>query len=65
MNNILTIPKSITHGEELLLISLKDYEALQKHLAEVRHALEKIRQGEKELKKGKTKIIKSLSELRS
>jgi len=64
MGPTLTIPKSITHGEELLVVRRKEYEQLQKHLAEVKDALFKIRQGEKELREGETRVIKSLSELR-
>ena len=40
------------------------YERLRKHLDEVRDALMKIRKGEFELKRGRARIIKSLSELR-
>ena len=65
MGPTLTIPKRMTHGEELLVVRRWEYEQLQKHLAEVRDALAKIRRGEKELKEGKTRVIKSLSELRS
>lgn len=65
MGPTLTIPKRITHGEELLVVRRREYEQLQKHLAEVKDALAKIRQGEKELKEGRTRVIKSLSELRS
>ena len=65
MGSTLTIPKRMTHGEELLVVRRWEYEQLQKHLAEVRDALAKIRRGEKELKEGKTRVIKSLSELRS
>jgi hypothetical protein len=65
MGPTLTIPKRITHGEELLVVRRREYEQLQKHLAEVKDALAKIRLGEKELKEGRTRVIKSLSELRS
>lgn len=65
MGPTLTIPKRITHGEELLVVRRQEYEQLQKRLAEVRDALAKIRLGERELKEGKTRVIKSLSELRS
>lgn len=64
MTTALTIPKRITHGEELIIIRRKEYEQLQEHLAEIRDALSKIRQGEKELKEGKTRVIKSLAQLR-
>lgn len=65
MGPTLTIPKRMTHGEELLVVRRREYEQLQKHLTEVKDALFKIRQGEKELREGKTRVIKSLAELRS
>ena len=65
MGPTLTIPKRMTHGEELLVVRRREYEQLQKHLTEVKDALCKIRQGEKELREGKTRVIKSLAELRS
>ncbi|MEK6591033.1 MAG: hypothetical protein AABZ11_10180 [Nitrospinota bacterium] len=64
MRTTLTIPKRMTRGEELIIVRRHDYEQLQKHLAEVKDALFKIRRGEKELKEGKTRVIKSLAELR-
>ncbi len=63
MVTVLTIPKKLTHGEELIVVSRKEYEKLQKHLLEVKDAFAKIQIGEKELKEGKTRVIKSLSEL--
>lgn len=65
MSYVLTIPGGITHGDELVIIRRKEYEQLQKHFAEIKDALAKIRQGEKELRKGKTRVIKSLVELQS
>lgn len=64
MQSIFTIPKRITHGEELIVVRRQEYERMQKHLAEVKDALAKIRQGDKELREGKTRVIKSLAELR-
>ncbi|MGR3179040.1 MAG: hypothetical protein ACUZ8E_13390 [Candidatus Anammoxibacter sp.] len=63
MGRVLTIPKKITNGKELVVISRKEYEDLKKHLSEVQDALSKIRNGEKELRAGKTRVIKSLAEL--
>ncbi|KKU03576.1 MAG: hypothetical protein UX06_C0040G0001 [Candidatus Giovannonibacteria bacterium GW2011_GWA2_45_21] len=59
-----TIPKKITKGDELIVVRRHEYERLRKHLDEVRDALMKIRKGEFELKRGRARIIKSLSELR-
>ena len=58
MGCTLTIPKRLTHGDELVVVRRQEYEQMQKHLAEVKDALAKIRQGEKELKEGKTLTIK-------
>ena len=65
MQSAIIIPKRLTHGEELLVVRRVEYEQLRKRLAEVKDALMKIRQGEKELKEGKTRVIQSLRELRS
>lgn len=59
MIQALTIPKSITHGEELIVVRRSEYERLQKRLVEVKDALTKIKLGEKELKEGKTRITNS------
>lgn len=64
MASITTIPRGLTQGDELVVIPRKKYEHLQKHLAELRDALSKIQRGEKELKTGKTRVVKSLAELR-
>lgn len=63
MERILTIPKKMTNGEELVVIPRREYENLKKHLSEVQDALSKIRQGEKELRGGKTRVVKSLAEI--
>jgi len=65
MGATLTIPKRLTHGEELIVVRRKEFEQLQKRLVEVKDAMAKIRRGEKELRGRKTRVIKSLSELRS
>lgn len=56
----ITIPKRITEGEELIVIRRQEYEQLLKHLTEVKDAFAKIRKGEKELREGRTRVIKSL-----
>jgi len=60
-----TIPKRITDGEELIVIRRQEYEQMVKHLAEVKDALVKIKKGEKELRESRTRVVKSLNELRS
>ncbi len=60
-----TIPKRITDGEELIVIRRQEYEQMVKHLAEVKDAFVKIKKGEKELREGRTRVVKLLNELRS
>lgn len=60
---ILTIPKRMTHGDELIVVGRKEYEQLRREFTELKDAFGKIRQGEMELKLGKTRVIASLSEL--
>lgn len=62
ISNILTIPKRITHGDELIVVRRSEYVKLHKHLAEVKDALMKIRKGEKEFREGKTRVVKSLDD---
>jgi len=64
MASVTTIPRGLTHGEELVVIPRKEYERLRKHLNELKDALSKIQRGEKELRGGKTRVVKSLAELR-
>ena len=64
MKHALTIPKNFTHGVDLVVIPRREYESMQKHLAEIKDALTKIRKGEKEFKNGQTRTVRSLSELR-
>lgn len=64
MKRALTIPKRFTHGVELVVISRREYDSMQRHLAEVKDALSKIRKGEREFKRGQTRTVRSLSELR-
>ena len=59
----ITIPKKITKGDELIVVRRYEYEKLRKHLDEVKDAFIKIRRGEFELKKGKARVVRSLSEL--
>ena len=61
----ITIPKRITEGEDLIVIRRQEYEQLLKPLTELKDALAKIRKGEKELREGRTRVIKSLADLRS
>ena len=64
MKAIVSIPRGLTHGEDLVVIRKSDYNALQRQLEEFKDAFGKIKRGEKEFKEGKTKIVNSLAELR-
>ena len=64
MQAAISIPRNFIHGDELMVVRRKDYEKMQKHLSEVRDALDKIRRGDKEYREGKTITVKSLSDLR-
>ena len=64
MHLTLTIPKRMTHGDELIVVRRKEYEILRKQFVELKDALAKVRQGEHELKNGKTRVVKSLADLR-
>ncbi len=59
MSTTITIPKSVTHGDELIIVRRKEYEGMHKHLKEIEIALTKITRGEKELREGKIKPINS------
>jgi hypothetical protein len=64
MVKILTIPKTVTGGSDLVVLPRREYERLRASLAEVQDALGKIRRGEHEYRAGKTRRVKSLAELR-
>ncbi|MFC1521025.1 hypothetical protein ACFL6Y_01315 [Elusimicrobiota bacterium] len=62
-NNISVISRNITHGEDLVVLSRKEYDRIQAHLKELKDVLRKIARGEKELRSGKTRKVSSLKEL--
>ena len=64
MSPTLMIPKKVTKGEDLVVVRRCDYEQLLKNSIEAKGALARIRQGEKEFKQGKTRLVASLAELR-
>jgi hypothetical protein len=63
MTTTFSIPGNFTHGDDLILVRRKDYEGLNRKLAEIKHALKIIRAGEEEYRQSKIKPIKSLHEL--
>ena len=64
MNISTIIPKRLTHGEEIVILRREEYERIKKTLLETQDVLSKIARGEKELREGKTRTLKSLEELR-
>ena len=62
MGLTLTIPKRITHGEELVLLRKDEYERLVRHKEEVANALRIIAEGEKAYREGRTIKAFSLKE---
>lgn len=62
MGPTLTIPKRITHGEELVLLRKDEYERLIRYKEEIAHALRVIAEGEKAYRGGRTIKAASLKE---
>ena len=62
MGPTLTIPKRITHGEELVLLRKDEYEQLICHKEEIAHILRVIAEGEKAYREGRTIKATSLKE---
>lgn len=56
---IATIPKKISGGEELVVVRKSDFTAYQEWQSEVHDALEKVRRGRDEYKRGKTALAHS------
>ena len=64
MKSMVSIPKNLTHGEDLIVIRKVDFDSLRRRFRELMDAFHKIKRGEKELKNGKTKIVNSLADIR-
>lgn len=62
MGHTLTIPKRITHGEELVLLRKDEYERLIHHKEEILHTLKVIAEGEKAYREGRTIKASSVKE---
>lgn len=62
MGPVLTIPKSITHGEEFVLLRKDEYEHLIRRNEEIAHALKVIAEGEEAHREGRTVKASSLKE---
>ena len=64
MKTMINIPRRLTHGDDLVVIRKSDYDALKQQIGEFKETVGKIKRGEKEFQNGKTKIVRSLADLR-
>ena len=62
-NKVEVISKKLTLGEELVVLNKKEFDRIQKRMAELADAFAKISRGERERKEGRTKVVSSLSQL--
>ena len=62
MGSVITIPKRITHGEELVLLRKDEYEHLIRYSEEVSRALKVIAEGESACREGRAVNASSLRE---
>lgn len=62
--NLLSIrvPKELA-GKKVVLVDAEEYAKMKRRLAEIEDALEKITRGEAAYRQGRTKTVRSLSEL--
>lgn len=60
--NVVSIPRKITKGEELVVLTRKEYERLRRRTEETKQVLQIIAEGEKEYRKGRTIVASSLEE---
>ena len=58
----ITIPQKITKGEELIVLTRKEYERRLKHAKGVAHALQVIAEGEKSYREKRTIQASSLED---
>lgn len=63
MNPTTTIPKKVTQGADLVVLTKQAYDQLQRQLFELEDALQKIQSGEEARVQGRLKTVKSLREL--
>lgn len=59
----ITIPKKVTGGMDLVVLTKEAYDHLQHRLLEIEDALKKIKRGEEEYQQGLTRSTHSLAEL--
>ena len=56
---IITIPKKLSKGEDLVIIRKRDFEAFRRWQEEVQEALRKVERGRKEYRRKKTVVAPS------
>lgn len=62
MGPILTVPKRLTHGEELVVLRKDEYERLLRRTEGIADALKIIAEGERAYREGRTVKASSLKE---
>jgi diadenosine tetraphosphate (Ap4A) HIT family hydrolase len=62
MGHVLTVPKRLTHGEELVVLRKDEYERLLRQTEEMCDALKIIAEGEQAYREGRTIKASSLKE---
>lgn len=60
--SVLTIPKKLTKGEELIVLTRREYENSVRHNREILEVLKIIAEGEQAYREGKTISASSLDE---
>jgi len=56
------VPKKLG-GKKVVLVEVEEYAKMKRRLAEIEDTLEKVARGEAAYRQGRTKTVKSLSEL--
>ena len=64
-SRVATISKEVSGGEELVVITRKDFELFQKWQEEINEALAKVTRGREEYRKKKTIVVSSPRRFRS
>lgn len=62
VENVVSIPKRLTAGKELVVLTKDEYERIVKHREETLEALRIITEGEKTYREGKTIVASSLEQ---
>ena len=61
-SSVIAIPRTLTHGRELVVLTREEYEKEVLHSREIAEALRAIAEGEREYREGRTLKASSLEE---